>query len=76
LLSALAIVGLAGAALLLLALPAAIAVHILAPPVEWVGAGLTLLGAVLGGVKLIAMAWAIGGRFFIAHPARAVAAAD
>lgn len=75
-LSALAIVGAAGAALSLAALPGAIALRVLALPVEWVGAGLTLLGAALGGVKLIAMAWAIGGRFLIAHPARAIAAAD
>jgi hypothetical protein len=76
LLSALAIIGIAAAALSLLALPAAIALHVLAPAVEWVGAGLTFVGAALGGVKLIAMAWAVGGRFFAAHPARAVAAAD
>lgn len=60
----------------MLALPAAIALRVLALPVEWVEAGLTFLAAALGGVKLIAMAWAIGGRFRIAHPARAVAAAD
>jgi hypothetical protein len=76
LLSTLAIIGIAAVALLLLALPAAIAVRGQALPVEWVGAGLTFLGAGLGGVKLIAMAWAVGGPFFPAHPARAVAAAD
>ena len=74
--SALAIIGIAAAALLLLALPAAIALHLLRLRVEWVGAALTLVGALLGGVKLMAMAWAVGGRFFAAHPARAVAAVD
>jgi hypothetical protein len=74
--SALAVAGVAGASLVLLALPAVVAVRVLELPVEWVGGGLTVLGAVLGGVKLIAMAWAVGGRFFAAPPARAVAAAD
>jgi hypothetical protein len=76
LLSTLAIAGVAGVSLVLLALPAVVAVRALELPVAWVGAGLTFLGAVLGGVKLIAMAWGIGGRFLIADPAQAVAAAD
>jgi hypothetical protein len=63
-------------ALLLLVLPAAVAVRVLALPVEWVEAGITFVAAVLGGVKLIAMAWAVSERFFPAHPARGVAAAD
>jgi hypothetical protein len=58
------------------ALPAAVALHLLGLRVEWVGAALTFLGAALGGVKLIAMAWAVGGRFFPVHPARDVAVAD
>ncbi len=65
-------IGIAGAALLLLLLPAAIALRLLALPLEWVGAGLTFFGIALGGVKLIAMAWAIGGRL-ATHPAQAVA---
>ena len=52
------------------------ALGVLGLRVEWVGAGLTFLGAALGGVKLIAMAWAIGGRFFPVHSARDVAVAD
>jgi len=59
-----------------MALPAAMALRLLGLSVERVGPALAFLGALLGGVKLIAMAWAIGGRFRIAHPARAVAAAD
>ncbi|HXN79099.1 MAG TPA: hypothetical protein VN965_10040 [Candidatus Dormibacteraeota bacterium] len=61
---------------MLLVLPAAIAMRVLALPAEWVGAGVAFLGAALGGVKLMAMAWAIGGRFITAHPVRAVAAPD
>ncbi len=75
-LSTLAIAAVAVASLVLLALPAVVAVRVLELPVEWVGAGLTFLGAVLGGVKLIAMAWGIRGRLLIARQAQAVAAAD
>jgi len=76
-LSALAILGIAGAALVLLALPAAIAVRLLPLPGEWVGAGITVLGAALGGVKLIAMALGAGGRLLAAtRTAGAVATAD
>jgi hypothetical protein len=74
--SVLAIIGIAAAALLLVALPAAVALRLVELRIEWVGGALTLLGALLGGVKLMAMAWAVGGRFFAAHPARAVAAVD
>jgi hypothetical protein len=74
--SALALIGIVGAVLLLMVLPAVIALRAVELPVEWVEAGLAVLGAVLGGVKLIAMAWGIGERFLIAHPAGAVAAAD
>lgn len=68
-------IGIAGAAVLLAVLPAAIALRFVALPAEWVGAALAFWAGVLGGVKLIAMAWAIGGRLLAAHPIRAVAAA-
>ena len=76
LVSLLAVIGIAGTALILAALPAAIAVRLVALPVEWVGAALAFLGAALFGVKLSAMAWAIGGRLLAAHPARPIATAD
>jgi hypothetical protein len=67
----------AAAALCLLLLPAMVALRVLELPVTWVGVGLGFLGAGLGGVKLIAMAWAVGGRLLARPPARAaVAAAD
>ncbi len=49
-------------ALSLAVLPAAIALRVLVLPVGWVGAGLGCLGAAVGGMKLIAMAWAMGTR--------------
>jgi hypothetical protein len=60
--SALALIAVVAAALLLAVLPAAIALRVLALPVGWVGAGPGTLGAALFGVKLIAMAWAMGTR--------------
>ena len=66
----------AAAALCLLLLPAVVALRVLELPVTWVGAGLGFLGAAMGGVKLIAMAWAVGGRLPAGHPRPAVAAAD
>lgn len=75
--SALAMAAIAVAALLLAVLPALIALRLLELPVAWVGAGLGSLGAAVGGLKLIAMAWAVGGRLPAGHLARrAVAAAD
>jgi hypothetical protein len=76
LLSALAIIGITAVALFLVVLPAVIGLRLLELRVDWAGAALTLLGALLGGVKLMAMAWAVGGRFFTAPSARAIAAAD
>jgi hypothetical protein len=65
------------AALCLLLMPAVVALRVIDLPVTWVGAGLGFLGAGLGGVKLLAMAWAVGGRLLAGPPARpAVAAAD
>ena len=76
-LSAIAILGIAGAALVLLALPAVIALRLLTLPGDWVGAGVTLLGSALLGVKLIAMALGAGGRLLAAiRTARAIATAD
>ena len=72
---ALAMLLVAVAALLLAGLPIAIALHHLALPVGLYEAGLGFLGAAVGGVKLIAMAWAVGGRLSAARPTgRAVAA--
>jgi len=67
----------AATALLLALLPALVALRFLEVPVAWVTAGLGSLGAAVGGVKLMAMAWAVGGRLLAGHPARhAVVAAD
>jgi hypothetical protein len=75
--SAFATVAVAATSLLLAVLPAVIALRFLQLPVGWVGAGLGCLGAAVGAVKLIAMAWAVGGRLSVAHPPGvAVAAAD
>jgi hypothetical protein len=62
---------------LLAALPAIVALRLLNLPFGWVGAGLGFVGTALGGVKLIAMAWAVGGRLFAGRPAgQAFATAD
>lgn len=75
--SGLATLGIAAAALGLALLPAMIALRLLELPSGWVGAGLGSLGAAVGGVKLIAMAWAVGGRLFSTRPTGpAVATAD
>jgi hypothetical protein len=69
LMAAVATIGVAAAALFLAALPAAIALRILSLPVGLYVDGLGFLGAAVGGVKLIAMACAVGGRLSAAHPA-------
>lgn len=67
----------AAAALLLAALPSIVALQLLNLPFGWVGGSLEFVGAALGGVKLIAMAWAVGGRLFAGRPAgQAFATAD
>jgi hypothetical protein len=76
LVSLFAVIGIACAALLLAVLPAAIALRLVALPVEWVGAALAFLGASLFGVKLTATAWAIGGRLLAASPVRPASTAD
>jgi hypothetical protein len=62
-------------AVLLAVLPVVIAVRWLELPAGVYGAVLGCLGAAVGGVKLIAMAWAVGGRLSAALPARAAVAA-
>jgi hypothetical protein len=75
--SGLATLFVAGVALVLAALPAIAALRLLNLPFGWVAAGAGCVGAAVGGVKLIAMAWAVGGRFLAALPAGAsVATAD
>jgi hypothetical protein len=75
--AALAAIAIATASLVLAVSPAVMAMRFVALPSGWVGAGLGCLGAAVAGVKLIAMAWAVGGRLSVAHPPRvAVAAAD
>jgi hypothetical protein len=77
LVSGLATLGIAGVALVLAALPAFVALRLLNLPFGWVGAGLGFVGAAMGGVKLMAMAWAVGGRLFADRPpGHAAAAAD
>jgi hypothetical protein len=67
--AAVAPIGVVTAALFLAVLPAAIALRVLSLPVGLYEAGLGFLGVAVGGVKLIAMAWAVGGRLSAAHPA-------
>ena len=76
--SGLATLFVAVVAVVLAALPAIVALRLLHLPFGWVGAGLGSVGAaLLGGVKLIAMAWAVGGRLLAGRPAgQAFATAD
>jgi hypothetical protein len=67
--AAVATIGVATAALFLAVLPAAIALRVLSLPVGLYEAGLGFLSVAVGGVKLIAMACAVGGRLSAAHPA-------
>ena len=77
LVSALAMLGIAGVAVSLALLPAAIVLRLVSFPVGGVGAAVGSLGALVLGVKLIAMAWAIGARLVEPHrPGAAVAAVD
>jgi hypothetical protein len=75
--SGLAMLAVAVVALGLALLPAMVALRWHEFPFGWVGAALGSFGAVVGGVKLMAMAWAVGGRLVARRPAgQAVATAD
>lgn len=75
--SSLAAALVAFAAFFLAVLPAAVALRVLTLPGGWVGAALGSLGAALFGVKLIAMALAVGALALSAHRSgAAVASAD
>jgi hypothetical protein len=69
LVSSLAAILVAAAAVSLAVLPAAIALRVLALPVGWVSACLGSLGAAVFGVKLLAIAWAMGARLLGARRA-------
>jgi len=72
----LAAIAIAAAALVLVVSPSVIGMRLVALPWAWVGTGLGCIGAAMGGVKLIAMAWAVGGRLLARPSARpAVASA-
>jgi hypothetical protein len=71
---ALAAVLVAGGALLMGALPAALALGVARLQLEHVAAGVGVLAAVLGGVKLGVAAFAVAGGWWSEHTARLVAA--
>jgi hypothetical protein len=68
---ALAAVLVACAAILLVLIPVAIAVFRPEVPLAWVGGVAASVGAALGGVKLLAIAWAAGARLLRRHRAPA-----
>jgi hypothetical protein len=55
-------------------LPALVAFRLITFPAGWVGAALGCLGAAVSGVKLTAMAWALGARLSRRSRARAAVA--
>jgi hypothetical protein len=59
------------AALVLMSVPVAIALFHPALRLGWVGGVAGSLGVALGGVKVLAMAWAAGARLLRPHPAPA-----
>ena len=59
------------AALLLVLIPVAIALFQPVLPLAWMGGVAASFGAALGGVKLLAIAWAAGARLLRPHPAPA-----
>ena len=61
-------------ALLLALVPIAIALFQPEVPLAWMGGLAGCIGAALGGVKLLAMAWAVGARLMRPHPVTAPAA--
>jgi hypothetical protein len=72
--SGLAALAVAVVALFLAVLPAAIALRVLALPLGGVLAALEWISAGMLGAKLIALGWAVVGRFLEAHPAGAAVA--
>jgi hypothetical protein len=68
---ALAAVLVACAAIALALIPVAIALFQPALPPAWIGVVAATFGASLGGVKLLAIAWAAGERLLRPHPAPA-----
>jgi hypothetical protein len=62
---AVGLVGIVAASLAVL--PALVAFRLITFPAGWVGAALGCLGAAVSGVKLVAMAWALGARLFRPH---------
>jgi len=62
------------AAVLLVLVPVAIAVFQPQVPLAWVGGAAGIVGATLGGVKLVAMAWGAGARLLSPDPVTASAA--
>ena len=67
-----ALVGLVAVALAVM--PALVALQVLAFPAGGIGTFLACAGAAVTGVKLIAMAWAVGARLLARHPAGAAVA--
>jgi hypothetical protein len=62
------------AAVLFVLVPVAIAMVQPEVPLAWVGGVAGSVGAALGGVKLVAMAWAAGARLLRPHPVTSSAA--
>jgi hypothetical protein len=62
------------AAILLVLLPVAVAIFQPVVPLAWAGGLVGSVGAALGGVKLVAMAWGVGARLLRTHPVTASAA--
>ncbi len=59
------------AAVLFVLIPVAIALLEPVVPLVWLGDVAAGVGAALGGVKLLAIAWAVGARLLRPHPAPA-----
>jgi hypothetical protein len=59
------------AAILLVLIPVAIALFQPVLPLAWMGSAAATFAAALGGVKLLAIAWAAGARLIRPHPAPA-----
>jgi hypothetical protein len=70
----LAVLLVACAAILLVLVPVAVALFQPELQLAWVGGLAGSIGAALGGVKLVAMAWGVGARLLRPHPVTASAA--